>query len=55
MREPEFYVLPVAWVQGVLDPENKWGKITRNRLAGIQQYENAWGAVREFLAAKAKR
>jgi hypothetical protein len=54
VREPEFYALPVAWVKGVRDTENKWGKIVRNRLAGIQQYENAWGAVKEFLAAKAK-
>lgn len=54
VREPEFYVLPVAWVTGVRDPESKWGKIVRNRLVGIQQYQNGWGAVKEFLAAAAK-
>ncbi len=50
VREPEYFVLPVAWVEGVRDPKNKWGKIVRNRLAGIEQYQNGWAAVREFLA-----
>jgi hypothetical protein len=51
--EPEFFVLPVAYVAGVRDPKNKWGKITRNRLVGIEQYQNGWAAIRDFLAASA--
>ena len=53
VREPEFYVLPVAYVAGVRDPKNKWGKITRNRLVGIEQYQNGWAAIGDFLAASA--
>lgn len=55
IREPEFFVLPIAWVEGARDPKNKWGKITRNRLAGIEQYQNGWTAVKEFLGEQRHR
>ncbi len=51
IREPEFYVLPIAYVKRVCDPNNAWGKITKSRLDGIDEFRNAWGTVREFLAA----
>jgi hypothetical protein len=54
VREPEFYVMPVAYVVSARNPKNKWGKITRNRLVHVQQYQNGWAAVRDFLAAAAK-
>ena len=50
IREPEFYVLPIAYVSQVRDPKNAWGKIAKNRLAGIKDFINGWGAIRDFLA-----
>lgn len=47
--EPEFYVLPVDWVKSVRDPENRWGKIVKSRLAGIQEFKNRWELIAESL------
>jgi hypothetical protein len=33
VRPPDFYVLPISYVQKVRDPDNPWGKIVRSRLA----------------------
>lgn len=52
IKEPEFYVLPIDYVNAVRDPKNKWGKIVKNRLANIEQYRNAWGLIRDFLNGK---
>jgi hypothetical protein len=54
IREPEFYVLPVAYVSKVRDPKNAWGKIVKNRLVGIGEFQNRWGAIRDFLGAAAR-
>lgn len=53
IREPEFYVMPVSYVLEVRDPDNKWGKITKNRLRGIEEYKDKWNFISEFLS-KAK-
>lgn len=52
-REPEFYVMPIAYVIEVRDPKNKWGKVTRNRLAEVERYQNGWGQIQEFLSTRA--
>jgi len=52
IEEPAFYVLPVSWVKDVSDPENKWGKIVKNRLEGIEEYKNKWDLISEFLNRK---
>jgi hypothetical protein len=52
--EPEFYVLPTGYVSKVRDPKNAWGKIVRNRLVGIGEFQNRWGAIRNFLDASAQ-
>lgn len=49
VKEPEFYILPISYVKKVRDPENAWGKIVRNRLKGIEQYQNRWEKIKEFL------
>ncbi|MBI3571896.1 MAG: hypothetical protein HY082_12490 [Gammaproteobacteria bacterium] len=49
IREPEFYILPISYVKKVRDPKNAWGKIVRNRLTGIEQYQNRWELIKEFL------
>jgi len=50
IKEPEFYVLPVSYVKKVRDPKNAWGKIVRNRLKDIAQFENDWGRIKMFLS-----
>ena len=50
IREPEFYVMPVSYVLEVRDPDNKWGKITKNRLRGIEEYKDKWNFISEFLS-----
>ncbi len=47
---PEFYILPIAWVENVRDPANAWGKITKNRLTGITEYKDRWDLISAHLA-----
>jgi hypothetical protein len=49
IKEPEFYVLPISYVKKVRDPKNLWGKITRNRLKGIEKFQNEWEQIKAFL------
>jgi len=55
IREPEFYVMPIAYVRKVRGPKNAFGKVVRNRIVGIQQFQNGWGAIRDSLSASSKR
>ena len=52
VREPEFYVMPIKYVNDVRDPKNAWDKIVRHRLIGIQEFQNGWGAIREFMSSR---
>ena len=49
LKEPEFYILPIAYVEESRNPGNKWGKIGRNRLKNIEQYLNNWENIKVFL------
>lgn len=49
IRDPEFYILPISYVKKVRDPKNAWGKIARNHLKDIEQYQNRWEPIKEFL------
>jgi hypothetical protein len=51
---PEFYILPIAWVNSVRDPKNTWGKIRKKRLAGIEVYKDRWDLISSYLAEKSK-
>ncbi len=50
IHDPEFFVIPVSYIFRVRDPDNEWGKITRSRLAGIEQYKDRWDLISEFLS-----
>ena len=52
IKEPEFYVMPVSYVQQVRDPSNSWGKITKGRLSEIIQYQDKWNLISDFLSPK---
>jgi hypothetical protein len=55
VRAPEFYVLPIAYVNRVRDRKNKWGKITRSRLKGIDKYKERWDFIRNFLSKRKRK
>lgn len=52
IKEPEFFVMPISYVKKVRDPQNAWGKITRSRLTKIQDYQNRWELIEQFLKKK---
>jgi|TARA_B100001964_G_scaffold233485_1_gene290810 hypothetical protein len=52
IKDPEFYILPISYVKKVRDPKNKWGKITKNRLKGIEKYQNRWDLIKQRLKRK---
>jgi hypothetical protein len=47
---PDYYVLPITWVESVRDPANAWGKIIKKRLAGISAYKDRWDLISAHLA-----
>lgn len=49
IMEPEFYVLPISYVIEVRDPNNNWGKITKNRLVSLEKYKNRWDSIAQYL------
>ena len=49
IKEPEFYIMPVSYVQGVRDPNNAWGKIVRHRLVDIERFRDRWNLIAQFL------
>ena len=49
IREPEFYVFPISYIHEIRDPENKWGKITKGRMVGYEQYKDRWSLITDFL------
>ena len=54
VRTPDFYILPISWVKGVRDQNNAWGKITKNRLNGIEEYKDRWDLIESHLSKKTK-
>lgn len=49
---PDFYVLPIEWIESVRDPDNAWGKIIKKRLAGIEVFKDRWDLISSYLAKK---
>ncbi len=49
IKEPEFYVLPISYINKVRDPDNKWGKIVKSRLVDLDKYQNQWSLIQKFL------
>jgi hypothetical protein len=54
IKEPEFYVFPISYIHKVRDPDNKWGKIAKNRLFDLHEYQDQWGMIHEFLETPGK-
>jgi len=52
IKDPDFYIMPVSYVLEVRDPDNDWGKIVKSRLIGIDQYEDRWDLITDFLSRK---
>lgn len=46
---PEFYVLPVAMVQQLHNPNNAWGKLSLAKIPGFKEQRDQWNIIREFL------
>jgi hypothetical protein len=49
VKPPEFYILPIYYVLQVRDPNNDWGKITKNRLVDFEKYMDKWILIKDFL------
>lgn len=49
IKEPDFYILPISYVEKVKDSKNTWGKIVRSRLKDIERYQNNWELIKKFL------
>lgn len=49
IRDPNFYVFPIEFVEEIRDEENKWGKITKSRMKDFEKYENKWDLITQKL------
>jgi len=49
VKDPEFYILPISYIEQMKDPNNEWGKIVRNRLVDIEKYKDQWSLIASFL------
>lgn len=50
VSEPVFYVFPLTYVSIWKTKRSDWGKITKSRLIGHNEYKNRWDLIRAFLA-----
>ena len=48
---PEFYVLPVAMVKQLDNPESVWGKLSLSKIPGFKEQRDQWQIIRAFLEA----
>ena len=46
---PEFYVLPVATVSSLHDPNSTWGKLSLSKIPRFKEQRDCWNIIREFL------
>ena len=50
VREPDYYVMPVSYINEVRDPDNAWGKIPKSRLKNINKYKDNWVLINDHLS-----
>lgn len=50
VRDPEYYILPISYVQKVRSYDNQWGKITKSNLIEVQKYRDRWDLIKEELS-----
>lgn len=55
VRDPEYFVFPVAAVQAAWRDDSSWGKVYFRDIANADDYRNRWDLVRDFLTPNAKR
>jgi len=49
IKEPEYYVLPIEYIEQIRDPDNDWGKIVKSRLVDLDKYRDQWGLIKDHL------
>ena len=52
VKDPEFYVLPVAVVKAARNPKSAWGKTRIQNIPAWETYRSAWHLVQEFLSGQ---
>ena len=50
IKDPEFYVMPISYVEKVRDPENTWGKILKKNLTELDRYKDKWVLINDFMS-----
>lgn len=50
VKQPEYFVLPVAVVRGIWKDTN-WGKVYLRDIDDVEQYRDRWDLVADFLEA----
>ncbi len=50
IKDPDFYVMPVSYVEKVRDPNNEWGKIVKKNLIELDQYKDRWNLISDFMS-----
>lgn len=53
VKDPEFYVFPVALVKAALNPNSAWGKTYIRNIPDVERYKSAWGLIRDFIGTTA--
>lgn len=55
IKDPDFYVFPIEYVNHIRDDKNTWGKIRKSKMIGFEKYENRWDLIVEKLSINEKR
>lgn len=49
IRQPQFFIFPVAVVKAAQNLGDKWGKVTISNIPELARYRDAWNLITEFL------
>lgn len=49
VRDPVFYVFPVAVVKTAWRPDDAWKKVRMNDIPDLDSYQSNWGLIGDFL------
>lgn len=49
IRQPQFFIFPVAVVKAAQNLGDKWGKVTITNIPEPARYRDAWNLITEFL------
>ena len=45
IKDPDYYIFPIEYVESIRDKGNDWGKITKSKMTDFEQYENRWDLI----------